>query len=84
MWTADEGLPGADQRTRAMALASSSFRGTRAPAVIPGRAAGASPESIRRSMKKDMSAVPNTSTAAYGFRVRPFGPPRNDGMFASE
>ncbi len=34
-------------------------------AVIPGRAAGASPESI-------------TTAAEYGFRVRRFAAPRND------
>ena len=39
----------------------------RAPSnVIPGRAEGANPESIVRS------------AAEYGFRVRPFGPSRND------
>jgi len=39
----------------------------RAPSnVIPGRAEGANPESIARS------------AAEYGFRVRPFGPSRND------
>ena len=35
-------------------------------AVIPGRAESASPESI-------------TPVRKYGFRARPFGPPRNDG-----
>jgi hypothetical protein len=34
--------------------------------VIPGRAEGASPESI-------------TTASDYGFRARPFGPSRNDG-----
>ncbi len=56
------------------------------PIVIPGRERErANPESILRSIRNRMSAVPHTSTAAYGFRVRPLaGPPRNDGLFESE
>jgi len=89
----DEGVPGADQRiratTRALVIPGRappwSFRGARRKRVHARlRGTRASPESILRSIKKEINAVPNTSTAAYGFRVRPFGPPRNDGMFASE
>ena len=42
------------------------------PIVIPGRERErANPESILRSIRSRMSAVPNASTAAHGFRVRP-------------
>ena len=50
----------------------SSFRGTRRKRVHARlRGTRANPESIRRSIRSRMSAVPNASTAAHGFRVRP-------------
>ena len=67
----DEGVPGADTRTRAM---------NHVHRHSGARAKHASPESIHHSIKKEINAVPNTSTAAYGFRVRPCGPPRNDAV----
>jgi hypothetical protein len=72
MWTVDEGLPGADQRIRAMTHASSSFRGTR--------------EAREPGIHTPQHQKPNERRAthfnwAYGFRVRPCGPPRNDGLF---
>src|SRR6185312_7938698 len=81
-----EGLPGADQRTRSMTRAPSSFRCARRKRVHARlRGTRVNPESRRRSIKKEMNAVPNTSTAAYGFRVRSLArASRNDGLFESE
>ena len=64
---------GDDARPRhSGACASSSFRGGRRKRVHARlRGTRANPESIRRSIRSRMSAVPNASTAAHGFRVRP-------------
>ena len=48
--------------------------------IIPGRAESASPESIATRHEVIKGERLSLSDSGYGFRARPFGPPRNDDL----